>query len=465
LNVQRRATGSRHFLADGLADGKQGDHVATGKRTAARLHLLTAREVQNAPDGDHADGGGLLLRVRPGSVSWVFRFTAPSGRRREMGLGVAPRGSTKQAGETLDAARRAAHAAREILRQGLDPIDHREQQRAHLRETENARREGRTREHWTLARAGRDFHERIIEPTRTGKHAAQWIASLENHVAPAVWHKPLGDITAPELLSALLEVRPHERARNLTSERLQETVGRLRQRLDAIFEDAIFHGRCSSNPAAAIKRKLREGMPRQKAGEFKALPYREAPALMRRLREAEGTAARCLEFAILSAARTSEALAAGWKEIDLEGGVWTVPPERMKANEEHIVFLSARAIEVLKVQRELQRGPLVFPSTMPGRERQPLSNMAMLAVLDRLGMREQTTVHGLCRATFSTWANETSAARPDVIEACLAHGEQDKVRAAYNRAKFTEERRALLGKWAEYLNQPAAQVIALSRAA
>jgi hypothetical protein len=92
--------------------------------------------------------------------------------------------------------------------------------------------------------------------------------------------------------------------------------------------------------------------------------------------------------------------------------------------------------------------------------------MAMLAVLDRLGVRDQTTVHGLCRSTFSTWANETGVARPDVVEACLAHEEANRVRAAYNRAEFGQERRALLAKWSEYLARPAAPVVALgSRAA
>lgn len=85
--------------------------------------------------------------------------------------------------------------------------------------------------------------------------------------------------------------------------------------------------------------------------------------------------------------------------------------------------------------------------------------MALLAVLDRMGVRDQTTVHGLCRATFSTWAYETAAARGDVIEACLAHREADKVKAAYNRAQFNDERRVLLAAWADYLMRTPAQVL------
>lgn len=146
------------------------------------------------------------------------------------------------------------------------------------------------------------------------------------------------------MLAVLAQVRSHERARNLNGDRLPETLRRIRQRLDSVFEDAIFHGRCNANPAAAIRRKMRETMPPKKAGKFAALPYREASALMQRLREAEGTAARCLEFAVLTAARTSEALLAEWREFDLDAAVWVVPAERMKAGEPHTVHLSPRSI-------------------------------------------------------------------------------------------------------------------------
>ena len=125
------------------------------------------------------------------------------------------------------------------------------------------------------------------------------------------------------------------------------------------------------------------------------------------------------------------------------------------------MHLSPRSVEILKAQQGLDT-ELVFPSVMlPGK---PMSNMAMLAVLDRMGMRERTTVHGLCRATFSTWANETAAARPDVIEACLAHWEADKVKAAYNRAQFTDERAALMNNWADFLAVPQSNVIPLRAA-
>ena len=432
------------------------------KREAKNLHRLTVREVQTAAEGDHSDGGGLLLRIRGDSASWVLRYTSPAGKRREMGMGPARRGSAAQAGDGLSAARGLAHKARELLREGHDPIDARERQRAAAQHAVQAKKAEAERERWTLARAARDYHERVIEPTRTTKHAAQWIASLENHVLRTLWHKPIADIEAPELLRALNAIRPHEHARNLTADaKVAETVQRIRQRLDAVFEDAAFHKRCIVNPAAAVKRKLRETMPRKQAGEFAALPYPEAPAFMARLRAAQGIAARCLEFAVMTAARTSEALLAQWSEFNLEAGLWIVPAERMKGGEAHTVHLSPQAVEVVRGQIGLHTRYL-FPSVM--KQDAALSNMAMLAVLDRLGVRDRTTVHGLCRSTFSTWANETAAARPDVIEACLAHSESNKVRAAYNRAQFTDERKALLSAWADYLMSAVSNVVPLRAA-
>lgn len=353
------------------------------KRSVSRLHLLTAREVLNAGDGDHSDGGGLLLRVRGGdcSASWVLRFRSSTGRRREVGLGAAHRGNVQQAGAALTTARDLAHNCRGQLRSGIDPIEARDARRNVDRETKEAQRTNRARERWTLARCSRDYHERVIEPNRSDKHGAQWIASLENHIATSVWNKPIGDITAPELLAALLSIKP---------------------------------------------------------------------------------AARCLELLALCAARTTEALEVRAEELDLDAARWIIPAGRMKAGEAHDVFLPARAVELLRVQVAFKVQPsIILPSTVA--EDAPLSNMALLAVLNRMGYRDRTTVHGL-RATFSTWAYETDAARPDVIEACLAHSEADKVKAAYNRAKFNDERRTLLAAWAEYLDKPAADILPLRAA-
>jgi len=473
--VRQRASRLQQLLVEELVEkpvergaivGNQDKAVSTARRRAATpLHLISTKAVQAAGDGDHSDGGGLVLRVQGTGASWVFRYTSPAGKRREMGLGPAHRQSLALAGDSLKGARDVAQKAREQLRAGVDPLGARADAKGQARAADDARQADKARERWTLARCARDYHARVIELTRTPKHAAQWISSLENHMPASLWHKPIADVQAPALLAALASIKPHERAHNLNGDaKIMETIGRVRQRLDAVFEDAIFHSRCTSNPAAAVRRKIRETMPTKVASQFAALPYKEAPAFLARLRAAPGVAARCLELAVLTAARTGEVLGLVWSEIDMESATWVCPAARMKSSgkekaEPHTVHLSARALEVLQGQIG-QHASLVFPSTMKADSEQ--SNMAMLAVLDRLGVRDQTTVHGLCRATFSTWAYDTGAARPDVIEACLAHREADKVKAAYNRAQFTEERRALLAAWASYLAQPAAPVIQLA---
>lgn len=423
------------------------------KRLPSNLHRLSVREVQTAGEGDHSDGGGLLLRVRGDSANWVLRYTAPCGKRREMGLGPVERGNPAVSGRSLTGAREQAYAARSLLQQGVDPIDEREARKRAQREADAARRLDARRDALTLARVAREYHERVIEPARTRKHAAQWIASLENHMPLEIWHKPIAAIEPPELLDLVAQLQT----------KIPETASRLRQRLETIFDDAVFRKLCAGNPAAAIRRKLRETKRGRQRGQFAALSYTKAPAFMRELRGREGIAARALEFGMLTAARTGEIIGAQWGEFGTRAELWTVPAERMKGGEAHTVSLVPRAIDILQAMHELNQ-PYVFPSPMlDGR---PISNMAMLNLLRRMNVDGETTVHGLCRATFSTWAYETAAARPDVIEACLAHRESDRVKAAYNRAQFAAERRALLLAWADYLDckAPANELIDLPQA-
>lgn len=411
---------------------------------STKLHLLTVRQVLAASGGELTDGGGLIARIGEGRASWVFRFTSPSGRRREMGLGTCDRTSSAAAGESIKAARAAAAKARALLAEvpPVDPIDARARARESARQVDTERRALRAAELALLARVARTYHQTVIEGSRSTKHAADWINSLERHVPGNLWRRPIATIAAPDLLDGLLPLyRSHP-----------ETASRVRQRLEAVFDDAVFRGLCAGNPAAAIRRKITEAKVDRKVEPHRALPYLEVPGFVRELRKQRGTAARALEFGLLTAARTAEIIGLTWAEIDEPARLWIVPAERMKAKEAHRVPLAASALAILKRQRELGSA-YVFPS--PGRIDRPLSNIAMLKVLERMKYLKRTTVHGLCRASFSTWANETAAARPDVIEACLAHREADRVAAAYNRAQFNTERAELLEAWARHvLNEP-----------
>jgi len=300
------------------------------------------------------------------------------------------------------------------LAQGLDPIEQRKTQRLEAKTAASARKAAAAHELTTLARVARDYHERVIEPTRTTKHSAQWIESLENNVPREIWHAPIRNVTAPLLLDAIAGIQL----------RVPETASRIRQRLEAVFDEAEFRNIAKGNPARAIRRKLSElRKGRRVEGHFAALHFERVPALVARIHAAPGIAARALEFGVLTASRTGEIIAAEWKEFDLEAGVWIVPSERMKAREEHVVFLSASAIGLLNAQRGLS-DRYVFPS--PVDRDKPLSNMGMLTLLRRLKVAGETTVHGLCRSSFSTWAYENAIARPEVIEAALAHRERTR---------------------------------------
>jgi len=396
------------------------------------------REVLNARDGELFDGGGLRLRCSGSRAAWVFRYTSPAGKRREMGLGACARHNARAAGESLAQARNLAARQRALLAADppRDPIDERDRAIAARREAEQRRKAEKKQGQATLARVARSYHEQHIEPQTASKRSADWINSLENHVPATLWHKPIAEITRSELLECLRDMQT----------RMADTAQRVRRRLDEVFEEAIEQGIVNLNPVAMLRSKLRrENKPRRRT-PHRALGYRDVPAFLEGLRAQPGIAARCLEFTIFTAARTGESIGAKWPEFDLGAALWTVPAERMKAGEPHAVHLTARSIAILREMHALG-SPFVFPSVSePSR---PLSNMAMLALLTRM-KRTDITVHGF-RATFSTWANETAGARPDVIEACLAHREGDKIRAAYNRAQFTGERRKLLEAWAAHL--------------
>lgn len=402
------------------------------------IHLLTVKQIVATTHGHLNDGGGLVLRISSHQGCWRFRYTSPARQRRAMSFGTAVvRGDSKLIEQSLRDAREIAAEARSILSRGQDPLDLRNTTKAHAHEQLRVKKSARKKEQTTVARSARAYHEAVIENSRTPLHARHWIDSLENHLPPSIWHAPVDSIMAPVLLDAMIEIQ----------RKVPETATRIRQRLEAVFNDAELRGLCATNPARTIRRPMAEALVKRQRRALAALPYTEVPAFMANLRQCSGIAARALEFAILTAARTGEVIGATWDEVHLETGVWTVAGARMKGGEQHTVYLSDAAIAIARAMQENKQS-FVFPS--PTLDGSPLSNMAMLTLLRRMDAEKRTTVHGLCRASFSTWANETGAARPDVIEACLAHREGNLVRKAYNRAQFNSERKALLARWGQY---------------
>jgi integrase len=412
--------------------------------TAGRLTALKVERLKNTV-GMHHDGGGLYLQVTPGGASWVLRYML-NGKAREMGLGpLALYGLADARAKALD--------ARRLRHEGIDPIEHRRAERA-ARALSHAK--------------GITFKEcagRYIAAHRAGwrndKHAGQWEATLGTYAYPHI-----GTLSVQAIDTALvMKVLEQSAGKGNTLWTAKpETASRVRGRIERILDWAKVRGyREGENPArwrGHLDNLLPLGAKVRKVEHHAALPYAELPAFMTALRAQEGVSARALEFAILTAARTGEVIGARPDEVGEREKVWTVPGERMKAGKEHRVPLSERGLAIVNEinrpsggeQAKDTPGAFVFPG---GKVGAPLSNMAFLMLLRRMG-RDDLTAHGF-RSTFRTWAAERTNFPREVIEAALAHTIGNKVEAAYQRGDMFEKRRRLMEAWAEFVSKvPAA---------
>jgi integrase len=227
-----------------------------------------------------------------------------------------------------------------------------------------------------------------------------------------------------------------------------ETATRVRGRIEAVLDWATVRTyRTGENPArwrGHLDKLLPSKSRIARVKHHAALPYAELPAFMAELRQHEGIGARALEFVILTAARTGEAIGAQWSKIDRKALLWTVPGERMKSGRAHRVPLSEPVIEILSGLRGAAESEFLFPG---GRIGHSLSNMALLQLMR--GMRPGFVPHGF-RSTFRDWAAEQTDHSRDVAEAALAHVVGDKTEAAYRRGDALEKRRALMVDWAAF---------------
>jgi integrase len=404
-------------------------------------HKLTALQVRNArAPGRYGDGVGLYLAVTPGkgadvaekpgmvNRSWLFIFTAPDGRRREMGLGSADTVS-------LADAREASDNARKLLHGGVDPIEQRKADRAAA--VLNRQRL------LTFKEAAEAFIKANKAQWKNEKHAAQWDSTLEAYAYPKIGKLGVGAVHTGSVLSVLEPVWTEK----------PETASRLRGRIEAVLTWATVRGyRVGENPAR-WRGHLSEVLPdRSKVRKVKhhaALKPADLPAFMVALRQQDGMGAQALHFTILTAARTGETLGAKWDEIDLKERIWTVPGERMKEGREHRVPLSTQAVALLERLHRLGVKGWIFPSP---NKRKPLSNMAMLATLKRMKRKDLTT-HGM-RSTFRDWAGDHTAFPREVAEAALAHIVGDKAEQAYRRSDALEKRCKLMQAWADFAECP-----------
>ena len=408
---------------------------------ARKVDRLSPAAVRNmTKPGVFGDGGGLYLSIGPtGSKSWLFRFML-NGKAREMGLGPL------NAIGLADARQRAAEARKQRL-DGIDPLDHRKAERAR-----------KAAEAATAAAALVTFQtaaERYIVANRAAwrneKHAWQWTATLEAHVYPVIGKVPVSAVTTGHVTKLLTPIWTTK----------AETAARVRGRIETVLDFAKVHGwRTGENPAR-WKGHLDNVLPSRakvaKVEHHAALPWEEVGAVMAELNEQDGIAALAARFTILTAARTNEVVGATWGEIDMKGAVWTVPGDRMKAGAEHKVPLSDATLAVLRLAAEHRRSDkpdaAIFPGGTKGKGAGGLSNVAMLALLRRMG-RDNVTMHGF-RSSFRDWASETTRHEHAVVEKALAHAIESKVEAAYRRGDLFEKRRALMNDWAKFCGRTA----------
>ena len=442
-----------------------------GEMMGKRQIELTAMAVaQIKRRGINFVGGvaGLGLNVcASGGRSWILRYQI-GGKRRDKGLGGFP-------DVTLAQSKELARAARTLIAQGIDPVNHGRMTRAKLVADQASS--------LTFSKAATQYIDANEASWKNAKHVQQWRNTIETYANPVIGKMYVQNIGLVDVL-AILEPIWHTKT---------ETAKRLQGRIETIFDWASAKGlRLQSNPAqwrGHLDKLLPSPQKITKRKHHPALPFPELPAFMKLLSTQTGMGARALEFTILTGARSGEVRFATWDEFDLESRVWTIPAARMKAKKEHRVPLSGAAIAIVEEQQKYMLCDYVFPSPricsrsdegthQSNGKRQsthqkytntpqsdhrkrinshlsdhkeytntPLSDMTLSGVLRR--MKVDAVPHGF-RSTFRDWIAEKTDYSNQVAEMALAHSIGSKVEAAYRRGDLFDKRISLMQDWANY---------------
>ncbi len=407
-----------------------------------REHRAACEAGERSGTTKYSWGQGLVLAVGPtGNASWIARVTVPDGKRQDIGLG-------KYGEISIEAARAGVLEHKRIARAGQFPKD-----------VKDAERQAQRNPVPLFEDAAKAVHaEHSRKKFGNGKHRDQWINSLRRYAFPSIGKVRVDEVGVPavtRLLRPIWDQHP-------------ETARRVLQRISTILDWSVGEGhRDYALPVKAIRLAL--GSHKTKQENFAAVAVEAAPAVFRAVQNVDSMSSKCLQFLILTAARSAEARGARWSEIDWDKSTWTVPRERMKTDTPHEVPLSALAVDLLQAQpRIVNEHRLIFPSPK-GR---PLTDVSLSKTLKSTtaklsktikSLEGNVTVHGW-RSTFRDWAAERTNTQNEVAEAALAHIVKGKVEAAYRRTKFLEKRRPLMEAWAEYLTGAAADVVDLNEA-
>jgi integrase len=390
---------------------------------------LSDKEIKSAKPKDKeyilSDGDGLRLRVKPnGSKLWLLNYKHPTkGTRTNLGLGQYPTLS-------LANARKKAFDAKELLAQGIDPKEEKNrQQQAHKAIHEH-----------TFFNVSKRWFE-VKQDSVTDDYAKDLWRSLERHIFPALANTPISNINAPVVIQIL---KPIEAKGSL------ETVKRLSQRLNEIMNYAVNSGLVQANPLTGIKAVFKK----PKKENMAALTPAELPELMQAIANASiKRTTRCLiEWQLHTMARPNEAAGARWDEIDLKNNLWTLPPERMKKRREHRIPLTEQMLALLDVMQPISgHREYVFPSDRDPKK--PCNSQTANMAIKRMGFAGRLVSHGL-RSLASTTLNEQGFER-DLVEAALAHVDDNQVRSAYNRTDYLERRTPMMCWWSEHIEEAA----------
>lgn len=389
---------------------------------------LTVKEIENAQPQSKpwklTDERGLYLLISPsGSKRWQLRYSF-QGEKKKISFGPFPDVSLKSARAKRDDARR-------MIADGIDPLQQRRDKK--LQAKLASVNTFAVVAHEYIAKRAADGDKAICETTR---QKAEWLLSL---LEPKLGRVPVGDITAPLLLSVLMEVQ--DSGRRETARRLRSFVGR-------VLNFAIATGRAENNPAPALRGALSTPAVRHHPA---VIEPNELGELLRAIDAYAGHASTnaALKLSSHLFQRPGEIRAMKWEDVDFDAAIWMIPAGETKMRREHRVPLSRQAIAIIRSMEDTASySEYVFPSFNP---KKPLSENAVNGALKRLGYGGVMTAHGF-RTTACSLLNESGEFHPDAIERALAHQDSNAVRAVYNRTQYWDERVRMMQWWSDKID-------------
>ncbi len=370
-----------------------------------------------------SDGGGLFLYIKPQGKYWRLHYRFDN-KQKLLALGVYPQ-------VTLSEAREAREKAKKLLQNKIDPSAYKEEEKR-SRRINNAN---------TFEAVGREWHAK----KSTGlseQYATTIINRLEVDIFNRIGNLPIRDITPAIMLDALQDIEKRG---------VYETTRRAKQYCGQIFRYAILRGLADRDVTADLK----DALETKKVEHCASIEPSELPKFLSDLYRNDArmypTTRLAVELMLHTFVRTSELIEAKWSEFDLEGRVWTIPPERMKMRKAHLVPLSSQALKIIEdLKRYNGNYEWVFASAT--RPRDHMSNNAILKALDRMGYKGRMTGHGF-RSLAMTTILERLSYNFDIVDAQLAHTKRGPMGAAYDRAKYLEQRKKMMQDWSDYLDK------------